>query len=336
MTTYYYGENLTAAATPLQPIELPDLQARIAHDPALAEQIRQLRRTRNLDREAYRRLKLRLPFFCTSTFTGGLRRSEFFAAAAALVLDVDGCASSTAELAAWRSKLQADPRVAWLFVSPGGDGLKVVVHLDPPCTETKVFSDCYKAFAFEFAAAYQLGDFLDHRTSDCTRVCFLSADPALYHNPLPIPVDWRSYRSPVELPRPTPPPADLPNESHAIRPDVYREILRKLGTQARPPQERPPFVPALLEALLPEFTAALAAQQLAVTEARDIQYGKKLVIAHQGHTAEVNVFYGKKGFSVVRVDKRIHHESLGQLAVHLLEQVIYQRYQQLLDELPPF
>ncbi len=323
---FYIGNNVQTASLVMQPCAAEDILTRIRTDVQLQETIAQMRRVKSIDHSAYVRLKARLPFFCCGEFSGGIRRGEFFIQAPAIVLDVDGCAQSVEELLAWRKKLSADPRVWCLFTSPGGDGLKLVFQLASPCTGVKTFSDFYKSFAYEFAARYQLNDYIDHRTSDCTRVCFLSYDPQVYVAANPQAIDWNAYVLPL-LPPPTPPPPqeDMLNESHAIRPDVYREILRKLETKSRPRPQKFPYVPELLQKLLPDIGAALAEQDLVLKEARDIQYGKKLLLTHGLETAEINVFYGKRGFSVVKVVKRTANESLADLAVFVIEQVLYQR-----------
>jgi hypothetical protein len=176
---------------------------------------------------------------------------------------------------------------------------------------------------------------VDHRTNDCTRVCFLSHDPHLYENPLPEPLDWSAFR-PLPVERPMPSLEVQPNESHAIRPDVYREILKKLETKARP-LHKFPFVPNLLQQAMPSIRQAIAEQDLEIKEERDIQYGKKLVVWHGLNQSEVNIFYGKKGFSVVKVERRQANEALVDLVVFIIEQAIFQLVNQSnWDEDTPF
>jgi hypothetical protein len=329
----YYGENIQAAATALETTSWAALAERMRNDPRLKEDILRMRRIRSLEEQAYDRLKVKLPYFCTGQFSGGLRRGEFFEQSTAFIMDIDGCGRTPDELRFWRKELWADEGIAALFTSPGGDGLKLLFLLREPVCSTKQYSDFYKAFAFEFGAKHRLNDFIDHRTSDCTRVCFLSHDADLLERKNPNLVDWRAYEPLARLsdigeldfpPNATPSKDSVeehPNASHNIRPDVYADILKKLETRVRPKPVKYPYVPSMLEAMLPEINTALAAQGIELKEATDIQYGKKLQLNMGKDLAEINVFFGKKGFSVVNVPKRQSNESLAQLAVFIVEQV---------------
>lgn len=328
---FYCGNNIQSAEA-LSVMSWLQLAETIKSDLKLKDDILRMRRVRTLDEQAYDRLKLKLPFFCTSQFKLGVRRGEFFEQSLAFILDIDGCGRTAPELEFWRKELWADDRVTALFTSPGGDGLKLLFLLQEPVCSTKQYSDFYKAFAFEFAARHRLNDFVDHRTSDCTRCCFLSHDADLLERKHPQYVDWKAYEPLARLSEPldlfnagagtsASDTKDHPNTSHNIRPDVYADILKKLETKARPKNQKYPYVPSLLEAMLPEIRQALEAQGITLTEAIDIQHGKKLQLGMGRDMAEVNVFFGKKGFSVVNVPKRQANESLAQLAVFIIEQI---------------
>lgn len=328
----YYGDNIQQSEALLQPVEADEIAGRIRGDASLRDDIERMRRVKAIDQKAYGRLKVRLPYFCCSRFTGNRRRAEFFEGAMAFVVDIDGCGGSAEELKVWKQRIKADERVWWLFDSPGGDGLKVVLRLASLCGGAKPFSDFYKAFAYEFAAMHGLADYIDHRTFDCTRVCFLSYDPGMWVNPTPQPIFWESYHTTLNL-------AEAPaepslNESHHIRPDVYAEILKKLETQARPRPAKELYIPKALNWVLPEVRRALEAQHIEILIERDIQFGKKLELQHGKDFAEINLFYGKKGYSVVLVPKRTHHEHLGKLVVFLAEQAILGPEHPTNDELP--
>ena len=334
----YLADNLLDTATALQPATPDAVFHRLRDDAALRDDIARLRRVRQLDAGAYSRLKTRLPFFCCGQFRGGIRRGEHFERIEAWVLDVDHFGGDEAALTDLQERLRADERVMLLFRSPGGDGLKLLFRLQEPCTDTKQFSDAYKAFAFAFGEQYGLGKYIDFRTSDVTRVCFLSHDPHAHINPLADRIDWRGL-----LPEQTQPalaglfaaaeaaePAasEKPGRSHAIHPDTYADILRKLQTRVRPnPLQRAVFVPEALTLALPSMQAALEAQGLTVSSVRDIQFGKQVAVQHGADSAELNLFYGKKGFSVVLVPRKNTNESLGQLAVFLAEQAIFSRHE---------
>ena len=341
---FHTAANLLDTATALQPATLEAIYHRVRDDAALRDDTVRLRRVKQLDASAFARLKTRLPYFCCGQFRGGVRRGEHFERIEAWVLDVDHYSGDETVLTELAVRLRADERIALLFRSPGGDGLKVVFRLQEPCTDTKQFTDAYKAFAFAFGERYGLGKYLDFRTSDVTRICFLAHDPHAHVNPLAEPINWRAL-----LPEQTQPTladlfagaakaplsesdaeavAEKPGKSHAIHPDTYTDILRKLQVRARPnPLKRDVFVPEALGLALPAVQAALEAQGIQVTEVRDIHFGKQLALTCGNDTAEINLYYGKRGFSVVQVPKRNTNESLGGLAAFVTEQAIFGRHE---------
>ena len=92
-------------------------------------------------------------------------------------------------------KLAKDSRVKLAFVSPGGDGLKILFELEKPFMSLKLFSDFYKIFSRSFAKQYQLEKYIDFATNDATRICFLSYDPNLYYHKMAQNVDADLYVS---------------------------------------------------------------------------------------------------------------------------------------------
>ena len=325
MLTIYTGQNIATAA-PMQPTAWEDVVARLRNDRKLAELVARLRRVRTLDRESYTRLKTTLPYFCTSQFAEHLRRTDHFEMAEAWVLDADHCAADDVGLARLKTRIGADPRVALCFVSPGGDGLKMLFILDEPCMQTKQFAEAYQAFAHKFAAEYDLLDSIDRVTHDVTRACFMSHDPQLYYNPIPDRVHWADYLPKFVPPPPTSPTlpfAEHPNESHDIRPDVYQDILATLKASKRPrPAPRPIHVPEALNYVLEVIGVPLAEFGINIEEVTNIQYGKRIRMSDPKHTAECNVFYGKLGFSVVGVPRRNYHQGLMELCVYLIRQAL--------------
>lgn len=329
----YFADNLLDSNTVMQPLSLEAVFHRLRDDAALREDIARLRRVRQIDVSAYSRLKARLPYFCGASFAGGIRRSAHFERIEWMILDIDHYDGSEADLAALRARLCADERVALLFRSPGGEGLKLVFRLHEPCTDTKRFSDAYKGFAFAFAEQYGLERYIDLRTCDATRVCFMSSDPDAYINPMSDTVAWQAF-----LPEQVQPvlaaavsagaaaavPAEKPGRSHQIHPETYADILRKLQTRARPnPLQRDVHVPEALRAAMPCVEQALAAEGILVATRRDIQYGCQLSVEHGANKAGINVFYGKRGFSIVLVPRQGDHPELGALVVFLAEQAIF-------------
>jgi VirE N-terminal domain len=302
---------------------------RIKSDNELADQITKLRRVNAIDRAAYRRLKPLLPYFCPAQCRGGVRRSDHFEQADAWVIDADHCGANLEALETLKQSLLSDPRILLMFISPGGDGLKIVFKLSAPCTDTKSFSESYKAFSMAFAKQYQLDDFIDYKTHDCTRVCFYSSDKQAFFNPnaetipftdfLPL-FDLFDYVEAKQQPLGEQPKRPPGNESHNIDPEVYKEIITKLS--GKPPRTLPPnplHVEDALRFALESLAPILLEHAITITQISEIQYGKRIAVQHQKNTAECNIFFGKRGYSVIGLYRRHHNHELTELIVRLIE-----------------
>lgn len=334
----YTGHNIRASHTEvLLPTPLERLFQQIkSPTPALQNQIERLRTLRQLDERKYQQSKISLPFFIGASFADGLRHSARFTHLHYFVLDFDKLSPRGFTLDQVRQKLQADERVALLFTSPGGDGLKALFRLAEALSDTQRFSHFYRAFALQFCRQHGLEGLADRSTCDVTRVCFLSADPEAWFNPLEEPVHWPAYLSlpaaseeaALEEPSEAADPGG-PEEEAAAEPErpltdeIYRQIRLKLrpGSYTRPAKQY--YVPEELEGLEPAVREAAGEHGLELAEVRPISYGKKLEFRFRHDFAELNVFYGKNGFSVVKSPKRGHHPTLTDLAHDLVCQVVY-------------
>lgn len=127
------------------------------------------------DREGAREQKKQLPGFTPSgLFKGGHRANQLEAYSQIAGLDFDHVANPSG-LAA---RLRGLATTLALFVSPGGQGLKVFVAVDTgggehPATFAAVAA-CYEQLA---------GLFCDRACKDISRCCYVSYDPEAYYNP---------------------------------------------------------------------------------------------------------------------------------------------------------
>ena len=253
-----------------------------------------------------------------------------------MVIDIDRCYENESQFNDLRNTLAADTRLQLMFTSPGGCGLKLVYELDEPCRNTKLFSDAYRSFAGELARTHSLEGKVDLVTHDVTRVCFLSSDPLAYFNPVADKVSWKAFLPAGELfveytenatgngEYRVEETATVPaNRSHDIRPDVYREILAKLNPGKKYPPPRNVYVPEILKLVEEPVHKAVEKHGISIEEIRDIQYGKKFGFAHGLHRAELNIYYGKKGFSVVISPRCGTHDELNKLVHALVSEVIF-------------
>jgi hypothetical protein len=127
--------------------------------------------------ESYEKGKKGLPAFTPSgEFEGGRNQDTLKKYSGIIVLDFDKLTPE--QLKKCRESSMDDPLTMALFISPSGNGLKVFVQTQAtPATHKETF--------LKVQAYYEqlTGLSIDKSGKDFTRLCFMSLDPDLYHNP---------------------------------------------------------------------------------------------------------------------------------------------------------
>ena len=144
------------------------------------DRIEELRRIKSRDgKQHYDKAKVNLPAFCVSGTTAD--RKHILKHSGLIQIDFDGL-NGTLPVA--RQQVIADPHVAAAFLSPSGDGLKVLLRVDG-----SRHAEGVKAATRHFAEAYGLKH--DPQVKEPARLCFVSHDPDLYRNPhaIELPLD---------------------------------------------------------------------------------------------------------------------------------------------------
>lgn len=121
---------------------------------------------------AYSNFKKTLPAFTTSGVfkkraAQGLEKHSGF-----IMIDLDKLCIKTAKI---RETLKLDPYVAFILLSPSGEGLKLGVRIHGNDHEKS-----FEALKVYFDREYQLG--VDPSGKDVSRLCFVSHDPELWIN----------------------------------------------------------------------------------------------------------------------------------------------------------
>lgn len=169
-----------------------------------------------------------------------------------------------------------------------------------------------------FSKQYGIDKIADSRTSDVTRACFLSCDENAYLNENAVPVnikayiDFESSQQVFELKHfiqaleknTTQENSTVETEKKELNPDILMQIKQKLNPNIRTRPEKHIYVPQELETIVERIKNRLSEFNIEVKNIENIHYGKKIVVNLQNMWAEVNVFYGKNGFSVVKTPKR--------------------------------
>lgn len=314
------GVNITSSADMLRKVQEEYLYNSLRNPkPAIDSKIRQLRIAYCLDPKQYSQLKRTLPYFVCGIFTPPYRRRENFAYIESFVIDIDKLSEKRLSLQGVRAKIQSDERVMMCFASPSEDGLKVMFRLKDRCYDYGLYSIFYKDFIRKFSLQYQLEQVIDSTTSDVSRACFVSIDADAYYNPQSAAVDIAQYinaENTDEL-------FDLKHtldkavkedmecakreDKSAYNPDpdaeVMKEIRARLNPRALKKEERPVYVPNQLEEIMDDMKKYIEATGIIVSGIKSIQYGKKIQSTLGLKQSEVNVFFGKRGFSVVKSPK---------------------------------
>lgn len=284
--------------------------------PEFLSRIRQLRIVRQINESQYVQLKQQLPYFVCASFNPPFRNTKNFAFTEYFIMDIDHICEKGLILDDLRRKIESDSRTMMCFLSPGEDGLKVIMKLKDRCYDAGVYSVFYKKFVYEFSLQYDLQQVLDIRTSDVTRACFMSVDSSAYYNPDAEPVDMSEIidmedssvllmqkKEVEESMSALTDIADSSSNAVEIREpdDEAMERIRGLLNMKtkKVSVERPVFVPAILDTIQGELSNYVRDIGFMVSDIINIQYGKKIRAKLGLKNAEINLFYGKRGFSVV-------------------------------------
>lgn len=79
------------------------------------------------------------------------------------------------------------------------------------------------------------------------------------------------------------------------------------------------YLPVVLEETLSQIEAALLKEGIILEHTRSISFGKQVRVKLEKLWAEINVFYGQKGFSVVRTTKTGSSSELAELAYQVID-----------------
>ena len=322
----------------MQPMSIDELHETLVHpQESLAAQIRQLQTVRFLDEKLYKETKKALPYLVCGSFNPHYRKIENFAYTDCFVLDLDNLMENGFTVEGVKNLLKADERVALAFVSPGGNGLKVMFRLKERSYDSGVYSLFYKKFVLDFAVQHGLRSVVDTRTSDVARACFLSVDPDAYRNTEAIAVDMNAiidtenldamFSIKQEIKEEVKSAAQGAKGEDALKdskdPDteILSLIRAKLSANERVERPRQPvYVPEELERAIDGIRQTVEDIGIEMKEVKDIQYGKKLMMRSSLRSAEVNVFFGHRGFSVVESPRRGTSPELNNLMCRIIKQ----------------
>jgi len=328
------GKNIQSANDPLTKMASEQLYQLISKPgTALASQIEQLRTVLSIDPKKYAVLKRNLPYVVCGIFNPPYRRLENFASIDCFIVDIDHLAEKNIDKSSLMNRLRKDPLVELMFASPGNDGIKLLFNLAEKCFDRQKYSIFYKLFIQKFSQQYNLEQVIDKVTSDATRACFLSFDENAWFNPGALPVnmgDYIDFENYTEVKQaqiliredlknhPAPPP-----EKKELTSDVLAEIRQKLNPKIRTEKSKDFFVPEEVDLVLDQLKIKAMEYGIQMIESHPIQYGRKLKFSLQNKWAQLNIFYGKKGYKVVKTPVTNSDAELAEVVFQILCEFFY-------------
>ncbi len=290
---------------------------KIKEDEGLKTEVTRLRKLRELDLKAYQTLKRRLPYFVGATFKGNVRHSDFFESAGFLTLDVDDYFEKETALP---ELLLQHPAVFLAFVSPGGTGFKVVFKLNTPCYSLEKYKECYRTFSRVFADQIQLAGAIDFKTCDATRACFLSHDSNAYFNAKAEPLEWQRFVNQDLIITEDTIVEKFDKELNQV---ALANVLDKINPNRIIKKKYDGYVPEELKKMENDIKLLCIENQLDLVAILPINYGLKIQIKQGYKSAEINVFYGKKGYTVVRSPKTGSDAVLAERFFGLMNEMLF-------------
>lgn len=298
-------------------IAAEDLFLKIKQDQTLAVEVSRLRKLRELDIKAYKMLKTRLPYFVGASFREGVRHSDNFEKANYLTIDVDDYFGDNTQLP---PLLLTHPSVLMAFVSPSGTGFKVIFGLNVPCADLIQYKEFYRNFSRVFAEQVHLAGSIDMKTCDATRACFLSFDENVYFNPNAELVEWQRFINQetvaVTLKDVNKTPSELDNAA-------LGKVMDKISPNRPIKKVYQGYVPDELKNIEQDIAYLCTNNNLVLVAVLPISYGLKIQVKQGYRLAEINVFFGKKGYTVTRSPKTGTDANLSEVVFCLIHDMIF-------------
>lgn len=336
-----YGKSIITTQDPLVPISLESVAQKLINpERDVQDLVQQLHIIRSLDNNRYQQKKKQLPYIICGHFSPSIRHNAHFLYTTHFILDIDHISDKHIDIDELFSQLCSDNRVVLAFHSPSGDGIKLIFELKHKCSDPGIYKLFYKAFCLKYSEQYQLEDMLDTRTCDVARACFLSQDKHTYFNTKPELIDINHYidmedahtlfslsKEIDETFLPSEQKRDEEDKAYQQK-DPNNDVMSKIKAllipkAAKKQAEKMVYVPEILNDIEIELKEILI-NTGAIVEFSDINYGKKIHVRVASKEAEVNLFYGKKGFSIVESPKKGTSSEMNELIHAVIQGYIEQ------------
>ena len=206
------------------------------------------------------------------------------------------------------------------------------MRLNERCYDAGMYSMFYKIFVDKFSKLYNIQQIIDSRTCDVTRACFMSMDPNVYYNENSESIDIKEFLNTNDtytlFKEVRESGAEITKNLHDVKTgkdpdaDTMEKIRSQLLKKTYINKSKDIFVPEILNDIIEELKKHIEETGIEVTEIVNIQYGKKIKMKLGTKLAEINLFYGKKGFSVIKSPRTGTNVELNELTMMLIKEYI--------------
>lgn len=152
-------------------VDLTYVIERVRKGGKFSQTIDRIRELKKVDPDAAQDVKKTLPGVTFSGIFKHRKSEKLIRSTGMAILDFD----KVEDLPAMRAQLMADDFAHLVFVSPSGNGLKMVIRI-PDVKDDKEFKSYFYALQNRYPEA-------DPSGKDVSRFCFISHDPDIFHNP---------------------------------------------------------------------------------------------------------------------------------------------------------
>lgn len=310
------GKNIQSSSDKLQKVDIEYIIDRIRSPKTeIKNRLKHLRIVHDIDAKEYNRLKRELPYFTCGIFQPPFRRTENFAYSEFFIVDIDHIHDNGYDIYNIKDKICHDRRVMVAFLSPSMNGLKVIFKLRERCYDAELYRIFYKRFIDQWGTELGIGLLIDKRTSDVTRACFISHDENAFFNSNAESIDineWIAHDNPSELFESL---KDIRKEyaeendaesKYVDSTDPDDETIDKiketlsLKRQKVVRKKTDVYVPDEVSRIITHLKEYVTEYGIEMYESMDIQYGMKLRFRLGAKKAEINLFFGKRGYTVVK------------------------------------
>ena len=198
------------------------------------------------------------------------------------------------------------------------------------CFDSGLYAHFYKAFIQKLALQYQLEAVIDHKTHDVTRACFMSVDNDAYFNPEAEKIVMSNYfdqndpDAVMKLKKEhktifSDTPSVDKNKKEELSADKLAEMKKYLQLNPKPKVEKSHIVPPQLVKVMPTIKEILNQQGMVLCSERPIDFGTQIKVQMDDIWAEVNIWFGKKGFSVAKTTKTKSNADLAEVVQDIIK-----------------